>query len=53
MTVTKARKILGSLAKTMSDDQVLKELSITEFIAELVIQAYQNEKGIYNGQRNA
>lgn len=53
MTVTKARKILGALAKTLSDEQILKELSVTEFIAELVIQMYQNEKGNYNGQRNA
>lgn len=53
MTITKARKILGEHAKKMSDEQILKELSVTEFIAEVVLQAYQNEKGNYNGKRNA
>jgi len=40
MTIKKARKILGKLAKNLSDKELEKELEIAEFLSELLLQIY-------------
>ena len=40
MTVKKARKILGKLAKSLSDEQIKKELEVSVFLAELILKEY-------------
>ncbi|HSV94850.1 MAG TPA: hypothetical protein VLH94_02685 [Spirochaetia bacterium] len=53
MTISKARKILGVLANDFSDDQVGKEINLVEFLVELMMILYKEEKGRYNEGRNA
>lgn len=40
MTVKEARKILGIEAKHLSDKQIMREIYMASFLAEIVINEY-------------
>lgn len=40
MTINSARKLLGQLSVPLSDEELQEEIDFTEFLAELILKAY-------------
>ena len=44
ITLSNARKVLGRSASGISDEQLEREILITEFLFEIVLMIYENNK---------
>lgn len=40
ITVNEARKVLGKLANTLTDDEIKSELKMANFLADIVLKEY-------------
>lgn len=47
ISVSKARKIIGKEAETMTDSDIEKELETLSFIAELVLEKFKDSSKNY------